>query len=86
MCQSTSFQIIVHNLESQRPQYGLVESARELGFGAAEATGEDIGRTGSAQAERPGFQRLCDSFAPVRWKRVIAPERHRIWISIIPAG
>ena len=55
--QSTSFKI-VHNQESQRRQYGLVDYARQLGFGAVDVIDEDLGRTGSGLVERPGFQRL----------------------------
>ena len=49
---------VVHNQESQRRQYGLAEHARQLGFQKVEAVDEDLGRSGSGQVERPGFQRL----------------------------
>ena len=63
--QSTSFQI-AHNLESQRRQYGLVDYARQLGFGAVDVIDEDLGRSGSGLVERPGFQRWSVRSAPAR--------------------
>lgn len=55
--QSTPSQVI-HNLESQRRQYGLEDRARTLGFPRIKVIDEDLGRTGSGLADRPGFQRL----------------------------
>jgi DNA invertase Pin-like site-specific DNA recombinase len=55
--QSTPGQLI-HNQESQRRQYGLVNQARESGFQEVMVIDEDLGRTGSGLVERPGFQRL----------------------------
>jgi DNA invertase Pin-like site-specific DNA recombinase len=55
--QSTPTQV-THNLESQRRQYGLKDRARELGFQHISVIDEDLGRTGSGLADRPGFQRL----------------------------
>lgn len=49
---------VVHNQESQRRQYGLVERAKELGFREVVVIDEDLGRSGSGMVERPGFQRL----------------------------
>src|SRR6202049_1584280 len=49
---------VIHNQESQRRQYGLADHARQLGFQQVEAIDEDLGRSGSGQVERPGFQRL----------------------------
>ena len=46
------------NLESQRRQYGLSERARALGFGQIEVIDQDLGRSASGSAERPGFERL----------------------------
>jgi DNA invertase Pin-like site-specific DNA recombinase len=46
------------NLESQRRQYGLVEHARALGFPQVEVIDQDLGRSASGSAERPGFERL----------------------------
>ncbi len=49
---------VVHNQESQRRQYALVDRARELGFKETILIDDDLGRSGSGLVERPGFQRL----------------------------
>jgi DNA invertase Pin-like site-specific DNA recombinase len=49
---------VLHHLESQRLQYGLVERARQLGFADVQAIDDDLGRTGSGLVERPGFDHL----------------------------
>ena len=49
---------LIHNQESQRRQYGLVDRARELGFSDVTVIDDDLGRTGSGLVDRPGFQRL----------------------------
>ena len=55
--QSTPIQV-VHNLESQRRQYGLADYARGLGFNDVVTIDDDLGKSGSGLVERPGFQRL----------------------------
>jgi DNA invertase Pin-like site-specific DNA recombinase len=49
---------VIHNQESTRRQYALVDRARELGFHDVGVIDDDLGRTGSGLMERPGFQRL----------------------------
>ena len=49
---------VVHNQESQRLQYRLVERARELGFAQVTVIDDDLGRTACGLVERPGFERL----------------------------
>jgi DNA invertase Pin-like site-specific DNA recombinase len=49
---------VLHHLESQRLQYGLVERARQLGFADVQTIDDDLGRTGSGLVERPGFDHL----------------------------
>jgi DNA invertase Pin-like site-specific DNA recombinase len=49
---------LIHNQESQRLQYHLVERARELGFAQVIAIDDDLGRTASGLVERPGFEHL----------------------------
>ena len=49
---------VIHNQESQRRQYGLADHARQLGFQRVDVIDEDLGRSGSGQVERPGFQHL----------------------------
>lgn len=60
--QSTPDQVL-HNVESKRRQYALVERARQLGWERVEVIDEDLGRSGSGTL-RPGFERLlgllCD--------------------------
>jgi DNA invertase Pin-like site-specific DNA recombinase len=55
--QSTMGQVL-GNLESQKRQYALVESARATGFASVTVIDEDQGRSGSGLSARPGFQRL----------------------------
>lgn len=75
--QSTSFQM-VHNLESQRRQYGLVDYARQLGFDAVDVIDEDLGRTGSGLVERPGFQRLVGQICAGQIGAVFCVEASRL--------
>ena len=49
---------VLHNQESQRRQYGLVDYARELGFVQVSVIDDDLGRSGSGLMDRPGFQKL----------------------------
>lgn len=55
--QSSPIQV-TNNLESQRRQYALADTARQLGFQQVEVIDEDLGRSGSGQVDRPGFTRL----------------------------
>ncbi len=55
--QSTMSQVL-GNLESQKRQYQMAEAARGAGFAAVLVIDEDLGRSGSGQMARPGFQRL----------------------------
>src|SRR3954453_19220724 len=55
--QSTMTQ--VHgNLESQKRQYALADAPRPAGFSSFPLIDDDLGRSGSGLAARPGFQRL----------------------------
>jgi DNA invertase Pin-like site-specific DNA recombinase len=49
---------VLHHLESQRLQYGLVERARQLGFADVRVIDDDLGRSGDGCVERPGFEHL----------------------------
>ena len=53
---------VVMNLASQRRPYDRVEMARNNGFRDIEKIHDDLGRTSSGTADRPGFDRL------VAWK------------------
>lgn len=55
--QSTMSQVL-GNLESQNRQYALAETAHAAGFARVSVIDEDLGRSGSGLAVRPGFQRL----------------------------
>ena len=55
--QSTQSQVMT-NLEGQRRQYDLVETARTYGFKTIDVIDDDLGISASGYAERPGFERL----------------------------
>ena len=57
--QSTMTQVI-GNLESQRRQYALADAARAAGFVSVTVIDDDLGRSGSGLAARPGFQAAGD--------------------------
>jgi len=52
---------VQENLESQRRQYGLADQARRWGWRTVEVIDEDLGRSGSGRAARPGFERLISA-------------------------
>jgi DNA invertase Pin-like site-specific DNA recombinase len=74
--QSTADQL-VHNLESQRRQYGLADRARKLGWTAVEVIDEDLGRSGGG-IERPGFTRLLAAICEGNVGAVLAIEVSRL--------
>jgi DNA invertase Pin-like site-specific DNA recombinase len=76
--QSTLDQV-VHNLESQRRQYGLVERAVELGWPRSEVSviDDDLGVSGSGVA-RSGFDRLVTDVGLGRVGIVFALEGSRL--------
>ena len=55
--QSTPKQVL-HNQESQRLQYALVDRARTLGWHQIEVIDDDLGHRASAGTQRVGFQKL----------------------------
>src|SRR5271163_3045683 len=55
--QSTQQQVQT-NLESRRRQYELVDVARQHGFRDVEVIDDDLGRSASGTAARPGFEKL----------------------------
>ena len=55
--QSTPAQVR-DNLESQRRQYHLVDTARQHGFAKVEVIDDDLGLSASGTVARPGFERL----------------------------
>src|SRR6202171_155508 len=74
--QSTADQL-VHNLESQRRQYGLAERARQLGWTSVEIIDDDLGRSGGG-VRRPGFERLVAAICDGRVGAVLAIEVSRL--------
>jgi DNA invertase Pin-like site-specific DNA recombinase len=74
--QSTADQVI-HNLESQRRQYGLVERARQLGWADVEVIDDDLGRSG-AGIIRPGFEKLLAAICEGRVGIVLSIEASRL--------
>ena len=74
--QSTADQL-VHNLESQRRQYGLADRAKQLGWTAVEIIDDDLGRSGGGIA-RPGFERLLAAICDGRVGAVLAIEASRL--------
>ena len=73
--QSTAMQVI-HNLESQRRQYGLTDRARQLGWQDVEVIDDDLGRSGGG-ARRPGFERLLAAICEGRVGAVMSVEASR---------
>jgi len=69
---------VMHNHESQRRQYGLVDRARELGFHDVVVIDEDLGRSGSGLVERPGFQRLVGEVCSGQVSAVLCIEASRL--------
>ncbi len=74
--QSTPDQL-VHNLESQRRQYGLADRAKQLGWTAVEIIDDDLGRSGGGIA-RPGFERLLAAICDGHVGAVLAIEASRL--------
>ena len=74
--QSTPGQL-VHNLESQRRQYGLADRAKQLGWTTVDIIDDDLGRSGGGIA-RPGFERLLAAICEARVGAVLAIEASRL--------
>ena len=69
---------VIHNQESQRLQYRLVERARELGFAQVTAIDEDLGRTACGLVERPGFEHLVGEVCSGEVSAVFCIEASRL--------
>ena len=74
--QSTADQVI-HNVESRRRQYGLVERARGLGWTDVGVIDDDLGRSGSG-VSRPGFEKLLAAICEGRVGVVVSIEASRL--------
>ncbi len=69
---------VEQNLESQRRQYALAERARELGWRDIRIIDEDLGRSGSGQVERQGFEALLADVCQGQVGGVFAIEASRL--------
>ena len=69
---------VIHNQESQRRQYALVDRARELGFVDVITIDDDLGRSGSGLIERPVFQRLVAEICTGEVGAVLSLEASRL--------
>jgi len=74
--QSTNDQVL-HNHESRRRQYGLVDRARALGWATVEVIDDDLGRSGSG-VSRPGFEKLLAAICEGRVGAVVSIEASRL--------
>src|SRR6201989_3384909 len=74
--QSTPDQL-VHNLESQRRQYGLADRAKQLGWTTVEIIDDDLGRSGGG-INRAGFDRLIAAICAGNVGAVLAIEVSRL--------
>src|ERR1700723_1097473 len=66
-----------NNGESRRRQYGLVERARQLGWGKVSVIDDDLGRSGSG-VSRPGFEKLLAAICEGRVGGVVSIEASRL--------
>jgi DNA invertase Pin-like site-specific DNA recombinase len=55
--QSSAYQV-VHNLESQKLQYGMEQRLRLLGWSEIDVIDEDLGRSADGDTQRMGFERM----------------------------
>jgi DNA invertase Pin-like site-specific DNA recombinase len=74
--QSTPDQVL-HNRESQRRQYALVDRARELGWQDVDVIDDDLGISGSG-TRRPGFERLLRALCDGQVGAVFSIEASRL--------
>ena len=75
--QSSRYQVL-HNKESQRRQYELVEKAKTLGFQQIDLFDDDLGRSANGMVARPGFDRLVSSVCRGEAGAVLALEASRL--------
>jgi DNA invertase Pin-like site-specific DNA recombinase len=75
--QSTMTQVH-QNVESQRRQYALVERAKQLGWNTVQVIDTDLGRSGSGQVQRDGFDDLVADVCQGQVGAVFALEASRL--------
>ena len=76
MRQSSAYQVI-HNLESQKLQYGMQQRLRHLGWQEIEVIDEDLGRSAAGGTQRIGFERMVAEVCLGRVGAVAAREVSR---------
>lgn len=67
-----------NRLESQDRQYRLADRARTLGFMSVQVIDEDLGRSGTGSAERPGFGKLLAAVCSGSVGAVLALDASRL--------
>ncbi len=55
--QSSAYQVM-HNQESRKLQYAMIERLRQLGWQDIEVVDEDLGRSAAGTVTRSGFERM----------------------------
>ena len=68
---------VLHNLESQRRQYGLADRARDLGWADVVVVDDDLAISGGG-VRRPGFERLLAAICEGRVGAVLTIEVSRL--------
>ena len=81
--QSTPNQVL-HNLESQRRQYGLADRARALGWQVIDVIDDDLGVSGTAHAA-PDLNVCCARYAMSR-SAPCSALRRRGWRAMVGTG
>jgi DNA invertase Pin-like site-specific DNA recombinase len=74
----SSLKQVLHNQESQRRQYALVERARSLGWQHVEVIDDDLGHSASEGTRRVGFKKLLATVAPGEVGMVLSTEASRL--------
>ena len=74
----SSPQQVIHNLESKRRQYALVERGHQLGWDEVQTIDDDLGRSADGSAGRPGFEKLSAAICEGRVGAVLAIEASRL--------
>jgi excisionase family DNA binding protein len=75
--QSSPYQV-VNNLESKRLQYALVERGRQLGWTDVQVIDDDLGRSSTSGAARPGFEKLLEQVCKGNVGAVLSIEASRL--------
>lgn len=74
----SSLKQVLHNQESQRLQYALVERARALGWHQIEVIDDDLGHSASAGTQRVGFKKLLATVVLGEVGMVLSTEASRL--------